>query len=74
MLGWARLCFHKKCDRTHCVEHVFLHLVGSVGHVVHSGAYGSKASMYYFSCSAGTGIDSTKSAPGDITPTLSFCI
>jgi hypothetical protein len=35
---WARCCFQKKGARTRYVEHVFLHPVGSVGHVVQSGA------------------------------------
>jgi hypothetical protein len=41
-LGWARYGFHKNHSRTRCAEHVVLHLVGSVGHVVHSGASGPR--------------------------------
>jgi hypothetical protein len=36
MLGWDWSGFDKKCARTHYAELVFLHLVGSTGHVVHS--------------------------------------
>jgi hypothetical protein len=36
MLEWGQYRFHKKRTRTHYAELVFLHLVGSAGHVVHS--------------------------------------
>jgi hypothetical protein len=35
MLGCDRSGFHKKCVEARYVELVFLHLVASVGHVVH---------------------------------------
>jgi hypothetical protein len=38
MLGWAHSVFHKKRARTHYAKLVFLHMVGSVGYVVHSDA------------------------------------
>jgi hypothetical protein len=38
MLGWARCRFHKKVDMTRYAELLFLHLAGSTGHVVDSGA------------------------------------
>jgi hypothetical protein len=34
MFGWAQSLFHKKRVGTHYTKHVFLHLVGSAGHVV----------------------------------------
>jgi hypothetical protein len=40
ILRWARCSFHKKCLGTRYAELLFLYTVGSVGHVVHSGAYG----------------------------------
>jgi hypothetical protein len=36
VLGWDQYRFHKKCTGTRYAELVFLHPVGSVGHVVHS--------------------------------------
>jgi hypothetical protein len=41
MLGWGWYGFHKKRTRTCYAELEFWHLVGSVGHVVHSGAFGA---------------------------------
>jgi hypothetical protein len=41
MLGWAQYGFHKKCAGTHYAKLVFLHLVGSVGYVLHSDASGA---------------------------------
>jgi hypothetical protein len=55
------------------LQHMFLHLVGSVGHVVHSGVFGPRNIDALFLCSGGTYTDSTKTAPGDLTPKLCFC-
>jgi hypothetical protein len=45
ILGWDRYGFLKKHARTHYAgthyaKHVFYYLVGSTGHIVHSGASG----------------------------------
>jgi hypothetical protein len=42
MLRWALCSLHKKCAGTHYTELVFLHPVPSVGHVVHSVAFGAQ--------------------------------
>jgi hypothetical protein len=41
MLGWGWYGFHKKRTGTCYAELESWHLVGSVGHVVHSGAFGA---------------------------------
>jgi hypothetical protein len=49
-----------------------LHLVGSLGHVVHYGASRVRNVDALFFCSCGTSTDSTKSALGHVTPNLCF--
>jgi hypothetical protein len=41
MIGWDQYGFDKKRDGTRYDELLFLHPVGSVGHVVHSVATGA---------------------------------
>jgi hypothetical protein len=48
MLGWEQYGFDKKCARTSYGEHVFLHPVGSAGHIVYSGASGAQNSDALF--------------------------
>jgi hypothetical protein len=60
MLGWYRYRFHEKHTGTRYVELVFLHPVGSTGHVVHSARPGCETSEHYFSCLGGSGMDSKK--------------
>jgi hypothetical protein len=74
VLEWDRYRFDKKRTETHNTELVFLHPVGSVGHVVHSVAFGAQNVLHYISCWGGPGVVSIKSAPGLITPNFSFCI
>jgi hypothetical protein len=74
VLGCVRYEIDKKCFRTHDAELVFLHPLGSMGHVLHSGVSGCEASGHYFSRSGGPGAVSIKSASGHLTLNLCFCI
>jgi hypothetical protein len=51
-----------------------LHPVVSVGHVVHSGAFGVLNIDTLFSCSGGMSKDSTKNVMGHVKMNLCFCI
>jgi hypothetical protein len=42
MLGWDRYGFYKSCAGTRYVKLLFLHPVGSAGHIVHFGASGER--------------------------------
>jgi hypothetical protein len=42
MLRWTRCSFHKKHTGTHYAKLVYLHPVGSAGHIVHSSASGPR--------------------------------
>jgi hypothetical protein len=48
MFMWDRYGFDKKCVGTRYVKHVFLHLVGSAGRVVHSGSSGVRNMIALF--------------------------
>jgi hypothetical protein len=74
MFGWSRCSSYKRGAWTHYDELVFLHPAGLAGHVLHSSASRPRNVNALFSCSGGVGTDSTKNAPGDITPNLRFCI
>jgi hypothetical protein len=45
-----------------------------MGHVVHSGVSSARNVIALFSCSGGTGMDSTNIGPEHITMNLCFCI
>jgi hypothetical protein len=56
---------------TRYADVVFLHSMGSVGHVVH---LVHEMSTHYFSCSSGPGAVFINSTPGHNTSTLCFSI
>jgi hypothetical protein len=53
---------------------VFLRLVGSAGHEMHSCAFGREMLKQYFSWSGGRDAASIKSVMGYITQNMCFCI
>jgi hypothetical protein len=69
MLGWARCGLHKKHAGECYAKLLFLHPVGSTGHIVHPV---HDTSTHYFSCSGGPNAVSIKSALGHITLNLCF--
>jgi hypothetical protein len=60
-------------DTLRYVELVFLHLVGSAGHIVHSGARMERNINALFSYSGGPGVASIKYALGHVMSDLCFC-
>jgi hypothetical protein len=73
MQGWDRYGFRKNYAVPHYTELVFLQPVRSACQVVHSGASRVRKIDALFSCSGGTGSDSTKTELGHVTPNLCFC-
>jgi hypothetical protein len=63
----------RKSTATRYAQHVFLHLVGSTSHIVHSSVSGERNVNALFSCSGGPSAVSIKIAPGHITSNLCFC-
>jgi hypothetical protein len=74
MLGWDRCSFHKKPVRTRYAQLVFLHLVGSAGHVVHSSGSGAQTFDAPFFILGWAQCGSIKSILGHVMPNLCFCI
>jgi hypothetical protein len=72
MLGWARYEFNKKCIGTRDTEPAFVHPLGPMGHVVHSGM--SRARNVYTLFFMLGGVVSIKSTPDHVTLNLCFCI
>jgi hypothetical protein len=74
MLRWVGCGIYKKCTGTHDAELVFLHLVGSVGHVVHSGASGVRNSDALLFMLGWDRHRFDKNAPGRVMPYFCFSI
>jgi hypothetical protein len=74
MLRWDLYEFDKKYVGTRYVELVFLHLVGSEGHVVLLVRLGRETETHYFSWSGGPSVVFLKSAFGHVMLNLCFRI
>jgi hypothetical protein len=70
MLGWDQCRFNKKHVETRYAKLVVLHLSGSAGHEVPSGASGRETSMHYFLFLGMPREDPTKTTMGHIMPKL----
>jgi hypothetical protein len=70
----GRCGFHKKGVGTRYVEPVFLHPVGSVGHVVHSGVFGARNIDALLFMLGWLVVVSIKSMLGHVSPNFCFCI
>jgi hypothetical protein len=64
--------FDRKHFETSYAKLVFLHPMGSAGHVVHFSASRVETSMHYFPCSSGPGEVSIKSARDTLCRTCVF--
>jgi hypothetical protein len=74
MLRWAQCGFHKKHDVTCYAQLVFLHLMGSVGHIRNSGASGQRNIDALFFILGWDRYGFNKKALGHFTLHLCFCL
>jgi hypothetical protein len=74
MLGWDRYGFDKKCVKTHYAKLVFLHPVGSVGHVEHSHVFGPRNGDALFFMLGWDQYRFNINVPGHVTLNLCYCI
>jgi hypothetical protein len=74
MLGWDQYEFNKKHTGTRYTELMFLHPMGSVGHIVHSGASELRNINTLFFMLRWDQYRFNKSTLGHVTSNFSFCI
>jgi hypothetical protein len=73
--AWVgQVCFPQKLRLDMLCQTCVFYLVGSAGHIVHSGAFRTRTSTHYFSRSGLTNTDLTRRASGCIMPNMCFCI
>jgi hypothetical protein len=74
MLGWDRYGCDRKHTKTHYAKLMFLHPVGSTGHVVYSGSSEPLNNDAVFFILGWPGSVSIKTVSGCVAPNLNFCI